>query len=107
MFNLDTCKNLGNQFRAEVTPLYQEDKVTGVHLKLRNSWTVSIQWGYGTYTKNRFAMEHDSCEDAEIAAWDYNDEWYDFGHDQVKGNCSLDDVKNFIKIIAAKVSPLN
>jgi len=107
MFNLDTCKNLGNQFQAEVTPCYQEDKVKGVHLKLRNSWTVSIQWGYGTYTNNRNSMEHDSCEDAEIAAWDHNDEWYDFGYDQVKGGCNFETVKNFIKEIAGKPSHLN
>ncbi len=107
MFNFDTCKNLGNQFQAEVTPCYREDKITGAHLKFRNSWTVSIQWGYGTYTKNCFAAEHDSCEDAEIAAWNHDDGWYDFGHDQVKGNCDLETVKSFLKEISEKISSLN
>jgi len=115
MFNLETCKKLARDFNAEVIPchnpmsfgLTQNEPVTGVHLILPNLWTVSIQWGDGTYTAQRVSDNPSVSEDAEIAAWDRDEKWYDFGEDQVKGYCSVSDVMNFLRKISNSSSLLN
>ena len=49
--------------------------------------------------KNSDSWESD---DAEVAAWDANDNWYDFEFDQVKGRQTADQVAAFINLIANK-----
>ena len=39
---------------------------------------------------------------AEIAAWDKNDNWYEFDTDTVKGWVSPNEVLDFMNMIAAK-----
>jgi hypothetical protein len=41
-------------------------------------------------------VEYFSCPDAEIAIWDSFGEYYNFGHDTVKGYCSTDEVAEWI-----------
>ena len=67
----------------------------GIHLDLAGGWTVSIQWGpfnyCGDYPNNPKMLaddadkQADASEDCEIAIWDKNDRWINFGEDQVKG----------------------
>ena len=70
-----------------------------------NGNTVSVQWGNGNYCNNRdltpgSPAPRDACQTAEIAAWDSDDNWYDFGHDNVKGWCTPNDAAAFIQLIA-------
>jgi hypothetical protein len=44
-------------------------------------------------------LEDVKCINAEVAAWDSNEEWYDFGSDTVKGYLSADEVSDFIHMI--------
>ena len=76
----------------------------GFQMTFENGWTVSVQFGNGNYCENRFATDHERGEsvDAEIAAWDKNNVWHDFGHDTVMGWCTADQVADFIAEIKGK-----
>ncbi len=82
----------------------------GFQLTFANGWTVSVQFGAGNYCENRSfdvsSFEKHPTEstsvDAEIAAWDENGVWFDFGSDTVKGWCSANEVGAFIQTIQAK-----
>jgi hypothetical protein len=84
----------------------------GFQMTFANGWTVSVQWGANNYCKNR-SHDLDACvaemrgealsaesPDAEIAAWDKDGTWFDFGSDTVKGWCSPDHVAFFIAGVA-------
>jgi len=84
----------------------------GFTLEFSNGWTVSIQFGDHNYCNNSvnlkslFAsevhgaiLEDVKCINAEVAAWDSNEEWYDFGSDTVKGYLDADEVSDFIHMI--------
>lgn len=76
----------------------------GFHMRFANGWTVSVQWGAHNYA-------NEGTTTAEVAAWDSNGKWYDFGddpagvkwgaHNTVKGYCSPNEVATFIAKIAA------
>lgn len=114
MFNFQNCVSLAKQFKGIVVPciydrgmtlavdkpIYDNDIVTGVHVKLPNNWTVSIQWGKSNYCSNRFAKPSNSCQDAEIAAWDRNENCFNFDSDDVKGYCDFSEVEEFISSIS-------
>ena len=77
----------------------------GFQMTFENGWTISVQFGYGNYCSNRNhpdgwyaskGVEYFSCPDAEIAIWDSFGEYYNFGHDTVKGYCSTDEVAEWI-----------
>lgn len=84
----------------------------GFQMTFDNGWTVSVQFGTGNYCENRslepagdyLRADRDAgargCKTAEIAAWNKNETWYDFGNDQVKGYCTPDEVAAFIAKIA-------
>ena len=81
----------------------------GFQMTFENGWTISVQFGYGNYCDNGrhpdgwdFGKKQEVTEssDAEIAIWDANGEWYDFGSDTVKGYCSADEVATWIKFTA-------
>jgi len=67
----------------------------GFQMKFKNGWTVSVQWHEGAYSD-------EENKTAEIAAWNKDDVWYDFGHDTVKGWQTPEDVASFIKMISEK-----
>ena len=81
----------------------------GFSLTFENGWTISVQFGYGNYCDNNrhpdgwdFSKKQEVTQssDAEIAIWDADGEWYNFGSDTVKGYCSAIEVAEWI----AKVS---
>jgi hypothetical protein len=49
--------------------------VNGAHIRFPNGWTVSVQWGPGTYSSNHGSLHSAmtaaplSATEAEIAAW--------------------------------------
>lgn len=80
----------------------------GFQMTFANGWTVSVQFGSGNYCENRSYMyankeviERGESADAEIAAWDKNNNWFEFEHDTVKGRCSSNEVADFIAKVAA------
>ena len=81
----------------------------GFQMTFENGWTISVQFGYGNYCDNHhhpegwnFSKKQEVTEssDAEIAIWDADGEWYNFGSDTVKGYCSADEVATWIKFTA-------
>jgi hypothetical protein len=84
----------------------------GFSMKFANGWTISVQWHGGAYTsrEDRHLDRADqpahgtevSSPDAEIAIWDKNGEWYDFGSDQVQGYCTTDEVAQWIEFTKNK-----
>ena len=88
----------------------------GFQMTFANGWTVSVQFGPYTYCSNRdlnprSGESYDRAArdagqqgsiDAEIAAWDRNYVWYDFGDDTVKGWVDPDGVADFIEMIRKK-----
>lgn len=94
-------------------------KVTGgkgFQMTFANGWTVSVQWGSGNYSDHyhRWSRAGESLEivdrdvgaegskTAEIAAWDKDGVWHNFGSDTVKGYVSPDEVAEFIQLFASK-----
>ena len=80
---------------------------TGFSMKFANGWTVSVQFGEYSYCNNRDLLHSErnknKCINAEIAAWDANDEWYSFETDQVKGWCDADEAADFIAMIKGAI----
>jgi len=77
----------------------------GFSMTFKNGLTISVQFGTGNYCSRRdfiaaIVSEKDSdiCEsdDAEIAIWDSNNTWFNFGSDTVKGWVSVDEVGDWI-----------
>ena len=78
----------------------------GFQMTFKNGWTISIQWGTFNYCSRKTfdvvipmsEMKEDlvTSPDCEIAIWDKNNVWYDFGTDQVKGYCNTDEVAKWI-----------
>ena len=79
----------------------------GFQLTFANGWTVSVQWGMGNYCENKNLHRSldipspDSCANAEVAAWDCNGVWFNFGYDTVNGWQSPDEVAAFVAQVAA------
>jgi len=93
----------------------------GFQIDLENGWTVSVQFGIGSYCSNRSNTgnpfkdipEFVECDNAEIAAWPTDTrgpgmgtatrEWYKFEDgEQVKGWQNPTKVIAFINLIARK-----
>jgi len=77
----------------------------GFQMLFENGWTISVQFGYGNYCQNNHHpngfyfsknQEATTSEDAEIAIWDNEGNWYNFGDDTVKGYCSTNEVAEWI-----------
>ena len=86
----------------------------GFHITFENGWTVSVQFGYGNYCSNydwpgtnpddpmsRFSDAAPKSATAEIAAWDANHNWHNFGGDSVEARQSPAEVLAFMNLIAA------
>jgi len=77
----------------------------GLQMTFENGLTISIQFGVGNYCERRsftasFRSEMDEpiiqSATAEIAIWDAELVWYNFGSDTVTGWVSTDDVADWI-----------
>ena len=82
----------------------KNDYMNGFHMTFANGWTVSVQFGKGNYISDR--DHHGQSVDAEIAAWDKDDNWYYFDTEngKVKGWVKADEVADFMAMIKAKES---
>ena len=80
----------------------------GFSMTFANGNTVSVQFGFGNYCENREKLSmveaHEGLDvlskNAEVAAWDSSNNWYDFGDDTVRGWLSPDNVSSFVKFVA-------
>jgi len=86
--------------------MFKSTSNKGFSLTFENGWTISVQFGYGNYCDNHrhpdgwdFSKKQEVTQssDAEIAIWDANGEWYNFGSDTVKGYCSANEVAEWIE----------
>jgi len=74
-------------------------------MTFENGWTVSVQWHSGAYCDRRgldYAPGSEEFGDsytAEIAAWDSEGNWYDFGSDQVLGYQTPEQVVTFMQYV--------
>lgn len=84
----------------------------GVHVKFPNGWTVSVQWGPGTYSTNHHPMQFEypppemDADVAEIAAWKGDGEmvrWWD--GDTVQGWQSWGAVQAVLNLAARDALP--
>jgi hypothetical protein len=79
----------------------------GFHMTFANGWTVSVQWGAGNYSDHNSALDTPNAAlgakgsaTAEIAAWDKDGKWFNFGHDEVRGYVRADEVLAFMVMIS-------
>jgi len=80
----------------------------GFQMTFENGWTVSVQWHSFAYCDRKGfdyapgSEEFNDSQTAEIAAWDSNGDWYEFGSDTVLGYQTPDQVAAFMEYIKNK-----
>lgn len=75
---------------------------SGFQMTFSNGNTISVQFGCGNYCENRDESKT-SSKNAEIAIWNSEKVWYDFGSDKVKGWCNMDEVAKWINFTATTI----
>ncbi len=109
---VDRYKAMAAQAGEKEVRMFATNTNKGFSLTFSNGNTVSVQWGPGNYCNpehesGRMAA-HDapmqtpnwSASTAEVAAWNSDGEWHNFGGDEVAGYLSSDDVAKFIDFVA-------
>ena len=98
--------------------MFTINRPTGFQMTFDNDWTVSVQFGGGTYSDHRDAplvpsddMVHNcASQTAEVAAYDARGDWYIFdephntkgqGGEYIRGWQTTDNVAAFIQTIQA------
>lgn len=86
--------------------IHRDEAMPGFAMAFENGWTVSVMFGVSNCCSNRKLVFGHHCpphsNTAEIAAWDADGNWYDFGADTVKGWVHADEVADFIQMIKNK-----
>ena len=84
----------------------------GFQLTFENGNTVSVQWGTCNYCDPEHPEGRGAHPDtpmkaqtwksttAEVAAWNADGDWHNFGYDQVEGWQSTDEVLEFVSFVA-------
>lgn len=81
---------------------------SGFHLTFDNGLTISVQIGYVNYCETRSINQFDNYKNrdmdipdcssnAEIAIWDNQGNWFDFGNDTDKGWVPTEEVGQWIE----------
>lgn len=87
----------------------------GFSLTFQNGLTISVQFGTSNYCERRdytspykSEMLNDQdiikSQNAEIAIWDKDNNWFDFGSDTVKGWCSANEIANWIEKVSNAIN---
>ena len=71
---------------------FQSQYNNGFTMTFENGWTISVQFGKANYSTIREGISIS----AEVAMWDKDGNWYDFGHDKVAGHCNANEVAEWI-----------
>ena len=75
---------------------------SGFTMKFDNGNTISVQFGDFNYCSNRDQGTKNTATSAEVAMWNSDGTWYDFGsEDYIKGWCGADEVAKWIAFAAA------
>jgi hypothetical protein len=105
--------------------MFSANSNKGFNLTFENNWTVSVQWGPRNYCDHYHSTTWPPTEvdldglilvdldapskvevwkatTAEVAAWNKDDIWHNFGDDEVKGYMSPKEVLEFMNMIASK-----
>lgn len=81
----------------------------GFTMGFDNGLVISVQWGSMNYCERRSFNPDPHAEmnqeivqsaTAEIAIWNLDSDWFDFGSDQVKGWCTANEVADWISMVA-------
>ena len=81
----------------------------GFTMGFANGLVISVQWGSMNYCERkslnadpRAEMRQETVQSstAEIAIWDVDGTWFNFGYDEVKGWCTADEVANWITVVS-------
>lgn len=86
----------------------------GFQMTFKNGLTISVQFGTGNYCERRniktsYRGDMDAAtpviasENAEIAIWNTEQVWFDFGTDQVRGWVTADEVAHWIYLTEAAI----
>lgn len=89
--------------------MFTSTRNKGFQMTFQNGMTISVQFGTDNYCERRnfttsYRGDMDAAtpiitsSDAEIAIWDKDDHWFNFGNDTVKGWCNTDEVTTWIGI---------
>jgi hypothetical protein len=66
----------------------------GFTMTFANGYTISVQFWIGNYCSRN---DNNKAASAEIAIWDKDNTWYNFGDDLVKGHCSPDEIVTWMR----------
>ncbi len=86
---------------------------SGFQMEFKNGIIISVQFGIGNYCERRnmtvpiqdeMKMDRMESKDAEIAIWDKEGTWFNFGYDQIKGWVEADEVATWIIFCTAATS---
>ena len=72
----------------------KDDFYEGFTMSFANGYTISVQFGKSNHCSRN---ENDEAVSAEIAIWDKDVTWYNFGGDSVRGHCSADEVATWMR----------
>jgi hypothetical protein len=84
--------------------MFKSTRSSGFVMTFKNKITMSVQWGAGTYSDNKSLTPFQIIQDlgsstAEIMIWDEeSDRTVSFGHDEVKGFLSTDDISVIMSV---------
>jgi len=93
--------------------MFRTNQNKGFTMEFKNGITISVQFGTGNYCERRnltapiqgeMKMNMVESKTAEIAIWDKEGTWFNFGHDQVKGWVEADEVATWIIFCTAATS---
>jgi len=96
--------------KIEIKPVIERmnDAIRGYHVIFENGYTLSIQFGFGTYstnydlrpTTNKDVNYENNTSTVEIAVWDKNRNWIGFeGGDNVFGYLPLEKISEFVSLV--------
>jgi len=92
--------------------MFRANHNRGFQMEFKNGVTISVQFGTGNYCERRninapiqseMKMDRVESNTAEIAIWDKEGTWFNFGHDQVKGWVDVDEVARWITVCSEVV----
>ena len=99
--------------------MFKSTRNRGFHMTFQNGMTISVQFGHTNYCSRRNDHPYDSTKfeemdemrqliiesnTAEIAIWNTEGKWFNFGSDTVKGWVDTDEVATWIIFCTAATS---
>lgn len=85
---------------------FKSQEKPGFSMTFENGWTISVQFHAFAYCERRQLGQAEDkspveSPDAEIAIWNSEGDWYNFGSDEVLGYQTPDEVADWITKVKA------